>query len=73
MPTSVLAAFGVLALAVVLLVVGMAPLLFVPVFLIAGVLLVIPLLGGAAKRTSFRRDTGAPSTTDASYDPVQRP
>jgi hypothetical protein len=72
MPTSALAAFGLLALAVVLLVVGMTPFLFVPVFLVAGALLAIPLLAALARNTTFRRDTGAPSTNDASYDPVQR-
>jgi hypothetical protein len=73
MPTSALAAFGLLALAVVLVVVGMTPFLFVPVFLVAGALLAVPLFAALARKTTFRRDTGAPSTTDASYDPVQRP
>jgi hypothetical protein len=72
MPTSALAAFGVLVLAVVLLVIGMTPFLFVPVFLVAGVLLLIPLMGVLGHSTTFRRDTGAPSTRDAAYDPVHR-
>ncbi|HSD77267.1 MAG TPA: hypothetical protein VLA98_07665 [Solirubrobacteraceae bacterium] len=73
MTTSVLAPIGVLILAIALLVVGVTPLLFVPVFLVAGVLIFIPVLASVAGRTRFRRDSGAPSTTDASYDPVQRP
>ena len=73
MPTSALAAFGLLALAVVLVVVGMTPFLFVPVFIIGAALFAVPLLAVLSRGTTFRRDTGAPSTTDASYDPVQRP
>ena len=73
MPTSVLAAIGVLIAAVVLVVVGITPLLFVPVFLIAAVLILIPLWAVMGHTTTFRRDTGAPPTRDASYDPVQRP
>jgi hypothetical protein len=73
MTTSAFAAFGVLILAILLVVVGMTPFLFVPVFLIAGILLAIPLFAILSRGTTFRRDTGAPSTTDASYDPVQRP
>lgn len=72
MPTSVLAAFGVLIAAILLVVLGMTPLLFVPVFLIAGVLILIPVWAALGHSTTFRRDTGAPSTRDASYDPVQR-
>jgi hypothetical protein len=73
MPTSVLAAIGFLVAAIVLVVVGMTPLLFVPVFLIAGALVLIPLWAVLGHTTTFRRDTGAPATRDASYDPVQRP
>jgi hypothetical protein len=72
MATSALAAFGVLALAILLVVVGMTPFLFVPVFLVGGALLAVPLLAAMSRGSTFRRDTGAPSTSDASYDPVQR-
>jgi|1185.fasta_scaffold91410_2 hypothetical protein len=72
MTTSWFAGFGVLILAVLAVVFGMTPLLFVPVFLVAGVLLAIPIWAAMSHRSTFRRDTGAPSTPDASYDPVQR-
>ncbi len=73
MTTSWFAGFGVLILTVLAAVLGVAPLLFVPIFLIAGILLAIPLWAALSHGTTFRRDTGAPSTPDASYDPVQRP
>jgi hypothetical protein len=72
MPTSAFAAFGVLILAFVLVVIGMTPFLFVPIFLVAGVLLLIPVFGAMGHSTTFRRDTGVPSTRDASYDPTSR-
>jgi hypothetical protein len=73
MTTSALAAIGFLIAAVVLVVAGITPLLFVPVFLIAGALILIPVWAVLGHSTTFRRDTGAPPTRDASYDPVQRP
>ncbi|HYY06066.1 MAG TPA: hypothetical protein VE997_05780 [Candidatus Limnocylindria bacterium] len=64
---------AVLAVLVVLVVAaGITPLLLVPVVLIAGALLVVPLLK-MLDRGSLRRRTGAPSDREASYEPVQDP
>jgi predicted membrane metal-binding protein len=70
--SNVLAALLVAVLAVAV-VVGMSPLLFIPLFLIAGLVMLVPLWAALLRRTTFRRDAGAPSTSGASYDPVRRP
>jgi len=70
------AVFGTLvAVAAVILIVGVgaSPVVFVPLLLLATLLLLVPVYKALLNRTTFRRDTGAPSTRDASYDPVNRP
>jgi|tagenome__1003787_1003787.scaffolds.fasta_scaffold20850744_2 hypothetical protein len=60
-------------LVIALLALGAGPISLVPIVLLAMLLLLIPAWRAALGRSTFRRDTGAPSTRDASYDPVNRP
>jgi hypothetical protein len=52
--------------------VGMTPLLFALIVPVAAVFLVVPLFK-ALSRGSMRRKSGAPTSAEASYDPVQEP
>jgi hypothetical protein len=66
------------ALAIVLLVIGLTTFLWLPLLVIGGIgLLWLPVIGwlrGAGTGGGSRRDpAGVPSTSDASYEPVQDP
>jgi hypothetical protein len=70
------AAIGIalVALVVVIIALGLSPILFVPVAIVAVVIVLRPVVGllsrgGAGERT--RRTT--PSTSEASYEPVSDP
>jgi hypothetical protein len=73
MTGSVLGVVLAAILVVVLLALGAGPIALVPVFVLAVLLLVLPAWRALLRRSTFREDTGVPSTEDASYDPVQRP
>jgi hypothetical protein len=56
---------------------GMAPILLIPVALVIGILLVVPIVTGAARKMGTP-PPGAPvddhpGTADASYDPASGP
>jgi Na+-transporting methylmalonyl-CoA/oxaloacetate decarboxylase gamma subunit len=73
---SVLAGIGVLLLAAVLLAVGMAPVLLIPILLVVGVVgAAFWLLSTTlrdAKVTSGPSPSGVPTTEQASYDPAHQ-
>lgn len=76
MAFSGLAVLGVLIGAVALLVIGVTPLLAVPVALLFGLALAVFWLGPRAKDRRVAQGpgpTGVPSTRQASYDPVREP
>jgi hypothetical protein len=73
MTGSVLGVVLALILLIALLALGAGPIALVPVLVLAVLLLVLPAWRALLGRSTFRQDTGAPSTEDASYDPVQRP
>jgi threonine/homoserine/homoserine lactone efflux protein len=60
-------------LVIALLVLGAGPVALVPIVLLGMLFLLLPAWRAALGRSTFRRDTGAPSTRDASYDPFNRP
>jgi len=70
------AVFGTIlavVLVILLLVLGAGPIALVPIVLLAALVLAIPAWRALLALETFRRDTGAPSTREAAYDPVERP
>jgi hypothetical protein len=67
--------FGILMVAVIVVLVviaGMTPFLLALIVPVAGFFLLLPLFK-ALGRGSMRRKSGAPTSAEASYDPVREP
>jgi hypothetical protein len=72
MASSVLAIFVIAVLVVLVVAAGMTPLLLALIVPVAAVFLLIPLFK-ALNRSAMRRKSGAPTSAEASYEPVQQP
>jgi hypothetical protein len=72
MAASVLAVFVVAVLVVLVVAAGVTPLLLALIVPVAAVFLLIPFFK-ALNRGALRRSSGAPTSAEASYDPVQEP
>lgn len=72
MAGSVLGIFIVAVIVVLVVAVGVTPLLFALIVPVAAIFLLVPLFKALSRGTT-RRKSGAPTSAEASYDPVQEP